>query len=187
MTMNSAASAIALSFRRGLAVAMILLLPIVAAGGCASDPAEGYSARSIYPETVQTVAVPIFENATFVRDVEFELTDALIKEIERRTPYKVSSRARADSILSGRIVRVDLDQISKSRLSGLGEEVIIAVTIDFEWKDLRTNQRLVERRAFTAGSLFVPSRPTGERIELGQFSVVQELAGDIVNEMQAGW
>ena len=167
-----------------LTALLLLLLPL---GGCAADPAEGYTARSIYPTTVQTIAVPIFENDTFVREIEFELTDALIKEIERRTPYKVSSRARADSILTGRIARVDLDQISKSRLTGLGEEVIIAVTIDFEWKDLRTNQRLVERKAFTAGSLFVPSRPSGERIELGQFSVVQELAGDIVNEMQAGW
>lgn len=170
-----------------LVVLGALVLTLAALAGCASDPTEGYSARTIYPTTVQTVSVPIFENETFVRDVEFELTDALIKEIERRTPYKVTSQARADSLLTGRIVRVDLDQISKSRLTGLGEEVVISVTIDFEWKDLRTNQRLVERRAFSAGSLFVPSRPTGERIELGQFSVVQELAGDIVNEMQAGW
>ena len=61
------------------------------------------------------------------------------------------------------------------------------MTIDFEWRDARSQQSLVERKSFSGHGLFVPSTPTGERIELGRFAAVQGLAEEIVNEMQAAW
>ncbi len=155
--------------------------------GCASDPTRGYAAVSAFPAGISTVAVDILDNRTFERDLEFELTDALIKQIEARTPYKVTSRDRADTILTGRIRNVQRDQLSKSRLTGLSEEVTISVTIDLNWRDLRTGEPLLEIESFTGHGLFVPSRPTGEPIELGEFAVVQRLARDIVAEMRANW
>ena len=168
-------------------IRLALVLLALLTGGCAGGKILGYSSASIYPTDVRTVALPIFENTTFDRGIEFELTDALIKEIESRTPYKVTAEDRADSILTGVIRRVDLEQLSKSPLTGLSEEVILSVTIDFEWRDLRSNRLLVERRSFSGSGLFVPSRPTGEPIELGRFAAVQELARDIVSELQAEW
>ena len=155
--------------------------------GCASDPTKGYSTESSFPDDVRSVAIPIFENHTLFRDVEFDLTDALIKEIEARTPYKVLSSAKADTVLLGRIVRVEMNQLSRSRVTRLSEEVLLTVTIDFEWKDLRTDAPLLERTGFSGHGLFVPSTPTGEPIELGQFSAVQGLARDIVAEMRSNW
>jgi hypothetical protein len=166
------------------ALALALALSVT---GCASDPTQGYSALSTFPADTSTVAVAIFENRTFDRDLQFELADALIKEIEARTPYKVTSTARADTILTGRIRRVERDQLSKSRLTGLSEEVTVSVTIDFQWKDNRTGETLLERESFAGHGLFVPSTPSGEPIELGEFAVVQSLARDIVSEMQAEW
>jgi len=154
---------------------------------CSSDPTKGYASTSVYSKSISTVAVPIFANQTYGRDIEFELTDALIKEIESRTPYKVTSEAQADSIVLGQVRNVQLDQLSKSRLTGLSEEVILSVTIDFQWKDLRSGKVIVERKAFAGHGLFVPSRPTGEPIELGRFAAVQQLARDIVAEMRSDW
>ncbi len=165
-----------------------VLLACCAMGyGCASDPAQGYSSMSIYPDSIRTVAVPIFASDSFTRNIEFELTDALVKEIEARTPYKVVPADRADTILLGQVRKVELDQLSKSRLTGLSEEVIVTVTIDFQWKDQRSGRSLVERRSFAGNALFVPSRPSSEAIELGQFAVVQQLARDIVAELQKPW
>lgn len=164
-----------------------LALLALGLGGCAADPTQGYSAATTFSKDVSTVAVEIFENSTFERDIEFELTDALIKEIQSRTPYRVTGAARADSILTGRIHRIERDQLSKSRVTGLSEEVILSVTIDFQWKDQRTGRSLVERREFSANALFVPSAPSSERIELSEFAAVQRLARDIVTEMQADW
>lgn len=155
--------------------------------GCAADPTKGYSAASVYPEGIRTVAVPILTTNSFVRNVEFELTDALIKEIESRTPYKVTPEDRADTILLGQVVSVDLDEISRSRETGLSEEVIVSVTIDFQWKDLRNGRVLVERASFAGHGLFVPSRPSAEPIELGRFAAVQQLAKDVVSELRADW
>ncbi len=155
--------------------------------GCASDPTQGYSTTSVFPQDVSTVAVEIFENSTFDRQIEFELADALVKEIEARTPYKVTSAARADTILTGRIQEVERNQLSKSPVTGLSEEVTVSVTIELKWRDLRSGESLLELDSFTAHSLFVPSRPTSEPIELGQFGVVQRMAQDIVDEMQGAW
>lgn len=49
-------------------------------GGCSADPTQGYSfyAHS-HDETVRTVSVPMFQNPTFTRGIEVELTDAIIK------------------------------------------------------------------------------------------------------------
>ena len=156
-------------------------------GGCASDPTQGYSFASPFPQGITTIAVEVFENKTFDRGIEFELTDAVIKEIEARTPYKVTSESRADTILTGRIQRVERTQLSKSELTGLSEEVTVSVTIDLHWRDLRTGKPLLALEAYTGHGLFVPSTPTGEPAEIGEFAVVQALAHDIVGEMRADW
>ncbi len=160
---------------------------VVLTAGCASDPTRGYSTESIYRTDVATVSVPIFENVTFHREVELDLTESIVKEIEQRTPYKVTTQRRADTILSGTIRRVELDQLTRSRQTGLAEEMVLSVTIDFEWRDLRNNQLIVRRESFTSHGLFVPSNPSAEPIELGRLAAVQKLARDIVNEMQAEW
>jgi hypothetical protein len=155
--------------------------------GCASDPTSGYTALSAFPSEVTSVSVPIFENSTYDRQVEFDLADALVKEIEATTPYKVMSSRRASTSLTGRITRVEREQISKSPRTGLGEETVLSVTVDFVWRDLRTGKVLVERKNFVTHALFTPSRPNSEPEELGRFSVVQQLARDIVDQMRGDW
>lgn len=168
-----------------LALGLAMILATLA--GCATDPTAGYSTQSAFRDDVTSVSVRMFENATFQRDLEFELTDAVIKELQSRTPYRIDSSARADTVLLGRITEARLRQLSKSRVSGLSEEVVISVTIDFEWKDLRTDTTLVERRAFSGQGLFVPSNPERESLELGRYAAVQQLARDIVFEMRSVW
>jgi hypothetical protein len=161
------------------------MIPVLAT--CASDPGRGYTAASVFPGEYHTISVPIFTNDTYERGIEYDLTDAVIKEIESRTPYKVVSSARADTTLIGRIRRIQREQLSKSRQTGLTEEMVLQVTIDFEWKNLRTNKPIVLRRSFTGHGLFIPSNPTAEPIDLGQYAAARQLARDIVDEMRSDW
>ncbi|HWB20338.1 MAG TPA: hypothetical protein VG711_08575, partial [Phycisphaerales bacterium] len=92
-----------------------------------------------------------------------------------------------DTVLLGRIRSVELDQVSKSRKTGLTEEAILTVSIDFEWKDLRSGKSIVKRQSFTGNGLFVPSQPSSEPVELGRFAVVQQLAHEVVDELRAPW
>ena len=52
------------------------LCVFVALSGCA-----GYSDESIYPRDVSTVCLKMFDNQSFRRGVEYELSDALAKRI----------------------------------------------------------------------------------------------------------
>ena len=147
----------------------------------------GYSTASLYRDDVRTVAVPILGNDTFHRELGADLTEALIKAIESRTPWRVVHEASADTVLSGRVRMVELQPISQSPTTGLAQEVLVRMRVDFEWTDLRTGEPLVIRRDFEGTALFTPSAPAREPLEHGQFLVVQELAHEMVDELQAGW
>lgn len=155
--------------------------------GCASDPREGYSATNPYPASVRSVSVPIFENRSYVRNFEFDLTEAVIKRITTSTPYQVTGEAAADTILRGKITDISMLELSRDRRTGLTNEMMVKVTMDFEWSDLRTGKPLVARNGFATSALFVPSRPAREPLELARFEAVQQLARDLVDQMQSAW
>lgn len=154
---------------------------------CAVDSSLGYSSSTLYSKQFSSVAVPIFNNNTMNRNLEFMLTDALIKEIQSRTPYRVVGEQYADTLITGTIKSVDLQTLSQSRTTGLDNEVLIKTVIDFEWINLNSGDRIVGRGNFSSSSLFIPSRPSSEPMEMGQFAVVEQLASDIVDQMQTSW
>ena len=154
---------------------------------CSSDPTRGYSFKPAYEQNVRTIAVPIFENPTFYHGVEIQLTDAIIKELQRHTPYAVVNSGAAQSTLKGTVTDVKMRPMTTNRKTGLVEDVAVSMTIDFTWLDNRTGQPILSRSNFTASEDFVPSRPTNERLELGEHAVVQELARAIVSEMRSKW
>jgi len=157
------------------------------AGGCASDPKEGYSFDSTYREDIATISVPIFENATFEHGLEAELTDAIIKEVHRTTPWRVAPRELADSTLSGTITDAELRKLSTQDKSGLVQELAVELTVRFEWKENRTGKVLVARRNFKTAEPFVPGRGAQERLEIGQRSAVDQMARDLVAELRNAW
>lgn len=158
---------------------LLLLLLLLLASGC------GYTQRELFPTEHRTVAVPIFENRTHYRHVAMDLSEALIKEIERRTPYKVVAPATADTILQGAVVQVDQTQLSRRREGGVPEELEVRVVVNFEWKDLQSGQVLRSRSGFDEVGRYVVSRPVGEPFENAQHTAVQRLARDIVSVMRA--
>ena len=160
---------------------------MVAGGGCSSDPRSGYSTATTFDDSVKTISVPMFRNATFARGIEVELTEAVITELRRSTPYTIVQSQSPQSTLRGTITRSDLRKLSTGRTSGLVEELGVLMTVDFEWKDNRTGKVLVARRGFNAAEPFAPARGVNERIETGQHAAVQEMARGIVNEMRSGW
>ena len=154
---------------------------------CETDPTVGYSSSSLYPKQYQSIAIPIFQNSTMTRDVEFMLTDAIIKEIQVRSPYRVVDKHVAETILTGTITSMELSTLSRSQTTGLDNEVLFKVVIDFEWYDQVNGNRIVGRKNFASSAVFIPSRPSSEPLEIGQFAVVQQLASDIIDQMQASW
>ncbi len=154
---------------------------------CGVDPTVGYSANSLYPKQYQSIAIPMFQNSTMTRDVELMLTDAIIKEIQVRSPYRVVDSHVAETILTGTITSMKLSTVSRSQTTGLDNEVLVKAVLDFEWYDQINGNRIVGRKNFASSAVFIPSRPSSEPLEIGQFAVVQQLASDIVDQLQASW
>lgn len=160
-----------------LAIISALLLPACAA----------YRLDSTFRRDVGTVAVPVFGNTTYAYGLEADLTDALIKEIHRTTPYKVVASQNADTIFEGTIIDTDLNTLVADAETGLGQELAVSITVNFEWRSRRSGEVYISRRSFTASDVFVPDRDAGERLETGQFRAVDRLAKDLVTELRDAW
>ena len=150
-----------------------------------SSVKSGYRWASLYREDVQTVAVPIFTNRDFRRGVEFRLSKALVNQLESHTPYRVAPRARADTILEGEIVRIDVSDLSRDVRANVPQEQLYVVTINFTWKDLRSGRILVERRNFQQTAPYYATLGEGEFV--GGQQTVERLAQAIIQELQADW
>ena len=119
----------------------------------------GYTTKPQYPDHIRTIYVPIFKNLTMWRGLEFDLTRAVIREIEAKTPYKVvSSPSCADSQLSGTIVSLNKNVINRNQLNEIREaETTLAVEI--VWKDLRSGEILSRPRPPATANTSIPPIP----------------------------
>jgi hypothetical protein len=99
----------------------------------------------LYPCHIRTVYVPIFKNRTYRRGIEFDLTRAVVREIEAKTPYKVVSTSGADTELSGTIISLNKLVINRDQLNEI-REAETTLTVEIIWKDLRTQEILSARR-----------------------------------------
>lgn len=171
----------------------------------------GYTTESPFPVEYRTVKVPLFVNKTFVRGIETPITEAVVREIEKRTRFKVVQRGDADTELVGVIVGTAKHVPLQGPLNEVREgELVLAV--ELLWKDLRTGEYLSNpgRRAADdqppplapRDPLDAPAEPpvpvrvvkTATYVmELGQSpasarqKIAEDLARQIVNMMEAGW
>ncbi len=147
----------------------------------------GYTHQRLFPQSVHTVAVPVFENLSFYQGVELDLTEALIKEIELRTPYKVTPSSEAQTILQGMIIEVTQQRLSRTTTGDLPQELETRITVDFEWKQIQRGQTLRRRRGLEAVGRYVPAGPIGEPFDVSAHQAVERLAGQIVSAMAENW
>jgi len=165
---------------------------LAALAGCSDDPRAGYTLKNQYRQDVKTVAVKMFQRSRDVyrRDIEFDLTEALVKRIEQDTPYKVTTIGRADTELSGTIERIDQHVGSYDPETGRPRDMLLTVTVSFTWKDLRAGRRdvvLVKQEKLKATGDYVTHEPVGEVFFQGGQDVVNRLARQIVEHMEAAW
>ncbi len=91
-----------------ISVPVALLAASLVAAGCgySSDRSQIFRTTNSNDDRVRTVALDIFESREFRRGLELQLTEALAKEIESTTPFKLAKKDRADTAITGRIFEV---------------------------------------------------------------------------------
>ena len=166
-----------------------LLLPLFLCG-CA-----GYQIgnQSLYPLEIQTVYVPVFESNSFRRNLGERLTEAVVKEIENRTPYKVVADPNADSVLTGRLVS-ETKRVLVPSLTGDAREIQVGMQVEVSWIDrkgrlLRDTQYvpLPEEITTDVSSTGNVVPEVGQSIATAQQQAIGRMAEQIVGLMENPW
>ena len=117
-----------------------LLLPALAClSGCESGghfSFLGYTSQPPFDCSIRTVYVPIAKNETYMRGVEFALTEEVIRALGT-SPYRITSDCRrADTQLELKIVQNRKSTILLNQIAGV-RDVEIGLNIEVVWRDLR--------------------------------------------------
>ena len=150
----------------------------------------GYSTRPMYPCSVQTVYVPMFQSKVFRRGMEFQLTEAVIKEIERKTPYKVVRSANAYTTLKGEI-KGARKRVLIQTPEDEPRELEMALTVDIEWRDNRSGALLCHNQSegtpilVRQSDLYAPE--LGQTTATAVHEAIDKLAVQIVAMMEEPW
>jgi hypothetical protein len=174
-----------MSTRANTVLCTMLIAGGILLGGCGRSQG-GYSNEWLYPTNVETVYVEMFENETFRRGLEYELTDAVAKRIEAETPYKIiSDRDLADSVISGKIVSTRNEVLSMERQTGRPLEEQASLTAVVNWKNLKTGQLLVENVRVSEAMSYTEWLNQG--FDYGSTVAANRLAERVVEKMQVKW
>ncbi len=152
--------------------------------GCGSM--KGYSTESLFPDDIGSVYLEMFENQSLERGVEYELTDALAKRIEADTPYKIiSSRDRADTLMSGQITSIGTAVLTGERQTGRALEKEVELQAIVSWKNLKTGELLLDSVSVSASATYSEWQNQGFRY--ASTLAANNLAQKIVELMEKQW
>ncbi len=125
---------------RSIPRTVVLVLCALALGGCAWDghfDILGYTTRPNYDEQIKTVRVTIAKNQTYIRGLEYQLTQAVVREIQWKTPFRVvSDGCAADTELVMNIVSRNKNPVLYGPFNEV-REVEHTVGVEIIWRDLR--------------------------------------------------
>ena len=172
--------------RMFLATLMLLCACALCFGLCGCDGIAGYSNESLYSGDVSSVCLEMFDNQSFRRGLEFDLSDALAKRIEVDTPYKiVSDSDRADSVISGQIVSISELALSLDPEIGRILEKEVEVRAVVNWKNLKTGQLMMDHLSVNASASYSPYQQ--QNFKYASNLAANNLARKIVELMERKW
>jgi hypothetical protein len=127
------------------------------------------------------------------RNLGEQLTEAVVKELQLRSQYRITTSTSADSVLSGRIVSDSKRMISENAFDE-PRNLELAMIVQVNWIDRRTGTMLLENinipiapiaLTLSGDANFVPE--AGQSLETARREAVQELAAAIVGQMEMRW
>lgn len=165
---------------------LLLSLPSIYLAGC------GYTVGNSYQPDVQTVYVPIFENKTFRRGYEYQLTEAVQQKIQSRTPFRLGKGVEADTKLTGKIRQINKTVLGTTQNTdprNLNLQFVVEVT----WEDMRSGRILSQQQVpITADVVNLVSQASfapevGQSLATATKTATDNLANQIVQLMEAPW
>ncbi len=170
-------------------LAAFIILHSAFLSGCA-----GYQLgqRSLFRPDIRTVHVPVVQSDSYRRYLGERLTEAVVKEVELRTPYKVVGADEADSVLTVRLVSDSKRVINNNRFSE-PRDIETDFFVQANWIDRRGDLIMNQENVPASPMLvnlgqqanFVPEG--GQSLVTAQQEAIHKLAQQIVGQMELAW
>ncbi len=173
-------------------VAPVRLAVVAAAVWLAAASGCGYLVGDGFPPEIRSVYVPVFQSESFRRGIELQLTEAVQREIQKRTHFRLAERSEADTELTGRIIEVRKRALSESQYDD-PRTLQLSLAVEVTWRDLRSGRVLAQQTfplepsavQLVAQTQFSPE--IGQSLATAQHELVNQLARRIVNMMETPW
>jgi hypothetical protein len=157
--------------------------------GCASYQV---GSESLYAPDIATVYVPMIESDSFRRDLGERLTEAVIKEIELKTPYKVVGTPDADSILAIKLLGDSRTLLAENSFDDprLSESAVFS---EVSWLNRRRLPMAPPQMLALPPELIDISQTAnlvpevGQSVASSQQQAIERLAQQIVGTMETPW
>ena len=169
------------------------VIALLAASGCAS---YRFGNNTLYAPNVRTIYVPMVQSDSFrttpAVDIGERLTEALCKEIEKRTPFKiVGSEDGADSVLTARIV-ADTKRMQVESPTDQSRMVEMNIQVLVTWADrggavLATGAVPLPAASVDVGQAAVLVPEYGRSVVSTQQEGIVKMAQQIVGLMEEPW
>ncbi|MCH2594997.1 MAG: LPS assembly lipoprotein LptE [Pirellulales bacterium] len=174
---------------KSLIAIAVVQLALLGFGGCASYQV---GSSTLYAPDITTVYVPMIESNSYRRDLGERLTEAVVKEIELNTPYKVVGTPDADSILSARLVN-DTKRVILENQNDDPRAIEMAVLAEITWLNRRRQPYGAPHRIglppellpIGNNSTLIPE--AGQSVATAQQQAIERLAQQIVSTMEEPW
>ena len=172
---------------RRLAVAGGVLLPALLVSGC-------YSSHTRMPERLQTIALPLFGNKTYLEDytrkLEVEVTESARKSFLQQGRLKLAGRETADLILEGDVLRYERVTLRGDRFSD-PVEVQLRILVRISLYDVKEAKYLIRNQTLS-NDTGRPSSGTydlrrGESEAVGQQRALEDLGRNIAQQVLDRW
>ena len=162
------------------------LLVLLASAGC------GYTVGAPFSPEIRSVHVGLFNSGSNRRFLEYQLTEAVQKQIQQRSHFRLVKESDADTRLTGRIIDLRKTALGQTRNSD-ARELQVNLQVEVTWEDIRSGQILAQQRValppellqLAAQAEFAPE--VGQSLATADQSAVNRLARNIVDMMEVPW
>ena len=146
---------------------------------------------TLFPPDITTVYVPMVESKSFRPDLGEALTEAICKQIEAETPYKVVGTPNADSILTARIIS-DTKRVVVENGFIEPRESEVNYQVQVTWANRKGDTIYQGAVPLPPGMVTIGQSAAyipeyGQSYTTSQYQVVQKLAKQIVGLMEKPW
>ncbi|MEC9106169.1 MAG: LPS assembly lipoprotein LptE [Candidatus Neomarinimicrobiota bacterium] len=165
-----------------------------------------YSMAGSIPPHINSISIPMVENQTVEFGISEAVTDNLINQFLESNILLLDEENNADSILKGKIVRVNDAPYTYTKEESV-TEYRFTITMDLEWFDVKEDKVIIKKQYSGFGAYGLSGDISSDQIdndgdglvdsededefgdprEYATKVAVKKIAQDILNEIMTSW